>query len=156
MERLKASGARVALDASGRALSESAKSAEFLKPNEEELNLLAPGLCPVDGAKRLVEEGAGAEAVLVTLGADGAVLATPEGAWRAPPPPPPLAAVNTVGAGDAALSGLLWGLAEGAPAPELLRRAVSCASSAVLQSGAGELDRGEVERFMTAVRPERA
>lgn len=148
LEKLGSAGARVALDTSGEALAEAAKAARFLKPNGDELELLAPGLDAPDGARKLVEDGA--EAVLVTLGARGAVLATREGTWRASAPP--VEAVNTVGAGDAALSGLLWGLAQGVAAPELLRRAVGCATSTVLQPGAGELDLEQVERFLAGVK----
>ncbi len=139
--------ASLALDTSGPALREAARTAQLLKPNEEELALVAPGLGPREGAGKLVGEGA--EVVLVTLGRRGAVLATREGTWRASAPA--VEAVNTVGAGDAALAGLVWGLAEGAEGPELLRRAVACAASAVLQPGAGELDRRQAERFMDQV-----
>ena len=149
LEELASAGARVALDTSGQALAEAAKAAWLLKPNEEELELLAPGLGAADGARQLVEGGA--KAVLVTLGARGAVLATREGTWRASPPP--VEAANTIGAGDASLAGLLWGLAEDEPAAGLLRRAVGCASSAVMQSGAGELDAEDVRRLMPQVRP---
>ena len=48
---------------------------------------------------------AGCRTVLVTLGAAGAVLVDPTGAWMAAPPP--IAPRSTVGAGDCALAGYL-------------------------------------------------
>ena len=89
---------------------------------------------PIDGdplataghARTLVERGTAA--VLVTLGAEGAVLVTADGAWRAAPPP--TVPRSTVGAGDSALAGyLLADLAAAAP-PERLRLAVAYGSAA--------------------------
>ena len=45
--------------------------------------------------------------MLATLGANGAVLVTRNGAWHATPPP--TSVVSTVGAGDSSLFGYLFG-----------------------------------------------
>ena len=45
--------------------------------------------------------------MLATLGANGAVLVTRDGAWHATPPPTTV--VSTVGAGDSSLFGYLLG-----------------------------------------------
>ena len=67
-------------------------------------------------------------AVLATLGGNGAVLVTAEGAWHATPPPTTV--VSTVGAGDSSLFGYLLGDIRGLPAPERLALAVAYGSAA--------------------------
>lgn len=104
----------------------------LLKPNADEL-AEATGSGPVHepaaaarAARGLVERGLGA--CLVTLGADGAVLVTAEGAWHADPPPTTV--VSTVGAGDSSLFGYLLADLRGLSAPERLRLAVAYGSAA--------------------------
>ena len=67
-------------------------------------------------------------AVLATLGGNGAVLVTADGAWHATPPPTTV--VSTVGAGDSSLFGYLLGDIRGLPAPERLALAVAYGSAA--------------------------
>jgi 1-phosphofructokinase len=136
---------RVAVDTSGAPLSAVLSGApatrpDLLKPNAEEL-AEALGLDPsrvgadpaatARHARALVEHGTAA--VLVTLGADGAVLVTAEGAWRATSPPAP--ARSTVGAGDSALAGYLLAALDAAAPPERLRRAVAYGSAAARLPG---------------------
>lgn len=106
----------------------------LMKPNADEL-AAATGLDPealqqpetaASAAGRLVEAGLGA--CLVTLGSDGAVLVTPEGAWHAGPPPTTV--VSTVGAGDSSLFGYLLADTRGLDAPDKLRLAVAYGSAA--------------------------
>ena len=66
--------------------------------------------------------------MLATLGGNGAVLVTPDGAWHATAPP--TAVVSTVGAGDSSLFGYLLGDIRGLPAPERLALAVAYGSAA--------------------------
>ena len=104
----------------------------LLKPNAEELAVAtgtAPGHDPAAAAlaaRALLDRGLGA--CLVTLGGDGAVLVTPDGAWHADPPPTTV--VSTVGAGDSSLFGYLLADLRGLPAPERLRLAVAYGSAA--------------------------
>lgn len=86
----------------------------LMKPNGHELASFAGGdpaeleadpVAAATAARSLVEKGVGA--VLVTLGGNGAVLVTAEGAWHAAPPPTTV--VSTVGAGDSSLFGYLLG-----------------------------------------------
>jgi fructokinase len=67
---------------------------------------------PDDAARRVTELGAGA--VVVTLGGQGALVAHNGRSTRVPPPA--VDAIDTTGAGDATMAGLLWGiLAHGLP-----------------------------------------
>ena len=108
---------------------------DLMKPNGEELASFTGGdAATLEGDPRatavaaatLVERGVGA--VLATLGAGGAVLVTPDGAWHATPPPTTV--VSTVGAGDSSLFGYVLGDIRGLPAERRLALAVAYGSAA--------------------------
>ncbi len=102
---------KIAVDASGAPLAEAIEvGVDLVKPNLEELEALIGRGLPtvgdvVDAASGLCEQGVGQ--VLVSLGADGALLISDSGVLRGTT----TGAVvrNTVGAGDAFLSGFLSG-----------------------------------------------
>ena len=114
----------------------------LLKPNGEELaevtgiatgdELEADPALAAGAALTLIERGVGA--VLATLGARGALLVTPDGAWLATRPP--VTPRSTVGAGDSSLAGYLLAEAAGKPPQDCLRQAVAHgAAAASLQIG---------------------
>ena len=109
--------------------------ADVVTPNRGELAVLAdddgPAAAPI--AQSLLRGGAG-RAILVSLGADGALLVGPGG--TTPIPVPPVEVVDTVGAGDTLNGALAAGLAEGLALPDAARRAVLAASLAVTREGA--------------------
>jgi 1-phosphofructokinase len=136
---------RVAVDTSGAPLTAllaagPAAAPDLLKPNAEELAeatgadaavLEASPEATAEAARVLLDAGTGA--VLATLGADGAVLVTAEGAWHATPPA--ITVASTVGAGDSSLAGyVLADLAGDAPA-DRLRRAVAYGAGAASLPG---------------------
>ncbi len=130
----RAAGARFALDSSGPALLAGlAGRPEVIKPNADEL-AEATGLPLrtradiVTAANRLIEAGAGS--VLISLGADGAMLINPAGRWHADSVVKDV--VSTIGAGDALLAGFLAGGGDG---PSALAEAVAWASAAVGVAG---------------------
>ena len=140
VRRLREVGGRVAVDTSDaplRSLVDAlpASAPDLMKPNGEELASFTGGdadklesdpLAAAEAARQLIDRGVGA--VLATLGGNGAVLVTPEGAWHATPPPTTV--VSTVGAGDSSLFGYLLGDIRGLPAPERLALAVAYGSAA--------------------------
>lgn len=108
------------------------------KPNREEL-AAATG-CVVEtiedcvaAASALREQGF--ERVVASLGADGAVLVGPDGAVYAEPLD--VAVVDTVGAGDALLSGLLATLERGEGDERALATGVAVAARVVARAGTG-------------------
>lgn len=137
---LRGTPARVGVDTSAEPLGALAdrlhdSAPDLMKPNGDELASLTGGdpavieddpLAAADAATALVARGVGA--VLVTLGASGAVLVTAQGAWHATPPPTTV--VSTVGAGDSSLFGYLLGDLRGADAAGRLRLAVAYGSAA--------------------------
>jgi len=108
---------------------------DLMKPNGEELASLtgsdpeaveADPTAAAKAAQVLLDGGVGA--VLATLGANGAVLATREGAWHATPPPTTV--VSTVGAGDSSLFGYLLADLRGGSPVDRLTMAVAYGSAA--------------------------
>ncbi|PZR54920.1 1-phosphofructokinase [Xylanimonas oleitrophica] len=145
-----ARGVPAAVDASGAALHAVADhgGAALLKPNLEELEDLL-GAAPrtvgeiVDGARAVLARGHGQ--ALVSLGADGALLVTPDACWWAGGPP--LVPRSTVGAGDCTLAGFL---AAHGDVLERLRTAVAWGRAAVALPGSAAPGPEDVD--LTAVR----
>ena len=103
-------GCRVAVDSSGPSL-EAALGAgpDLIKPNGEELaDLVGRPLATLGDVLAAAGEvrAGGVGAVLVSLGADGALLVDEDGALHADTPP--FVPASTVGAGDALLAGFLY------------------------------------------------
>jgi ribokinase len=116
---------------------ERARNASFLMPNETELAILT-GL-PVESeaevaaaAQTLVQRGL--EAVIVTLGARGALLATGEAARRIAPVK--VEAIDTTGAGDAFIGSFARYLAAGLALDAALEKATRYAALSVTRRGA--------------------
>lgn len=145
VDRLRSTGVAIALDTSGppllAALAAGVPSLpDLLKPNGEELaeltghnglDLERDPAVAAQAAGELVRRGVGA--VLATLGADGAVLVTPEGSWMGRPPR--IRARSSVGAGDSALAGYLLADLTGAAPEQRLRTAIAYGAAAAALPG---------------------
>src|SRR5437763_1819547 len=124
----------VAVDTSGKPLGEAiGGSPHLVKPNRDELaeltgRRIATISDVVAAATTLRRRGVGA--VLTSLGPDGAVLVTGDGAWHATAPH--VEPRSTVGAGDAALPGYLPAGLQGPPPPV---EAVAWGSAATALAG---------------------
>ncbi|MFE9202274.1 carbohydrate kinase [Micromonospora sp. NPDC007230] len=92
----------------GRRVEELVAVSDLVKVSREDLDWLHPGQPPERVARRWLELGA--NLVVVTLGADGALAVTRRGVRRVAAPR--VAVVDTVGAGDAFTAGLLAALSE--------------------------------------------
>lgn len=127
-------GARVAVDTSGPAFSAALRAGpDLVKPNDEELEEVVGRALPtfgdvVEAAEELRDLGVGA--VVVSLGAAGAILVDHEGAYHADTPP--VRARSTVGAGDSLLAGFL---SAGGSGPDALRHAVAWGAAAAALPG---------------------
>ncbi len=126
------------VDSSGDALLAAARAgATVLKPNRAEL-AEATGVDDELAAARALL-GGGTRLVLVSLGADGMLAVSADGAALHARLPEVLAG-NPTGAGDAAVAAASVLLARGATAPEeLLRAAVAWSAAAVLEPVAGAI-----------------
>jgi ribokinase len=111
--------------------------ADVLTPNDGELGVLAGSDgSPSSRAKSLLGAEPGSRAVLVTLGAAGALLVSGRRARAIHAPR--VDAVDTVGAGDTFNGALAAALADGLDLATGARRAVVAASLAVTRAGARE------------------
>lgn len=126
------------IDAVGTPLVRAAEAgASVVKPNRRELTETTGHDDPVDGARVLLDAGAGL--VLVSLGADGMLAVPRDGAPVHARLGSPLTG-NATGAGDAAVAAVASLLAVGVTDPSVLvRRATAWSASAVLAPLAGEL-----------------
>jgi 6-phosphofructokinase 2 len=143
-------GAKLVLDTSGPALREaSGRGLYLIKPSLGELqDLLGRTLPdPTDqetALRELIGSGA-AEMIALTLGRDGAVLATRQGIRR-------LEAVkvipkSAVGAGDSFLAAMTLGLSQGRDPEDAFALGVAAGTAAVLTMGTELCRRADVERI---------
>ena len=108
----------------------------FFVPNQTELAILtgAPTGTVAEAeraARSLVERGMGS--VIVTLGADGALLVTPDAS--VPIAPVPVTPIDTTGAGDAFIGAFAYHEAQGMDLPAALGRASAYAALSVTREG---------------------
>lgn len=124
-------GVPTVLDAAGAALKHGiAAGPDLVKPNRAEVEeLLGIGLVDDDALASAVRRllAMGARSLVISLGAKGALSASPAGAWRARSAA--LAARNTVGAGDAMVAALACALTRAVTPPEALRLAVAAGAA---------------------------
>ena len=155
IETARTAGAFVAFDASGDVLRAGLRARPHLiKPNKEELADLigvASGDPILAVQRHVIGPFLDNEAiVLLSLGAEGAVLIGHDRAIRATLPP--VTPKNTVGSGDALLAGYLDARARGLSETESLVRAVAVGAAAALQEAVGVVDPDDIERVQAGVR----
>jgi len=131
-------GAKVVLDTAGEALRQSIRARPaVIKPNRTELSELAGR--PLPDVRAISEYAVGlldlVGIALVSLGADGMVMATKNQLVHARPPK--VMVKSTVGAGDCAVAGFVHGMAVGESNADALRRAVATGTAATLNAGTG-------------------
>lgn len=130
-------GVRCILDVGGNELTLGVEARPFLiKPNHHELaEALRMELHTMEdfrrGAQLLMD--AGAENVIVSMGRDGAMCVGAEGAFYAPEVP--VEVHSTVGAGDALVGGLLYGLTKCGTMREAFRCGVAAGTASVMTEG---------------------
>jgi 1-phosphofructokinase family hexose kinase len=145
-------GRPVWVDSGGEALAEAVEAGvDGVKVNAAEVSaVLGRSVVTAAGAASAALElrRRGVGTVAITLGGDGAVVATGQGLWRSRPPA--VRVVNDAGCGDTFLAGLVIGLSEGEPAQEALRRGTAAGTANVCSERAGEVDADEFERILRA------
>ena len=143
-------GTRLVLDSSGPALSAALQAGMYLiKPNLRELRELTGQTLEDEtswlAACRALLDAGQAEVVALTLGNQGALLATRDAAVRAPALP--IEPVSTVGAGDSFLGAMVWALAGGHDLEDAFRYGVAAGSAALITPGTELCRREDVERM---------
>jgi 6-phosphofructokinase 2 len=150
-----AKGARFVLDSSGVGLTATLGAAPvyLIKPSLSEIEHLAgrklPDPAAQDAAAREVARSGLAEVVAVTLGHEGALVATADTVVRMPTPK--VVARSTVGAGDSFLGAMTLALSRGRSLPEALASGIAGGAAAVLRPGTKLCDRADVDRLYREV-----
>ena len=88
--------------------------------------------------------------VVITLGGQGAVLASDKGTWLAEAPRVKVA--STVGSGDAFLAAMALAISSGASDAEALRQAVAAGTANAMTVGAGRFAIEDYERVSSEVK----
>jgi 6-phosphofructokinase 2 len=150
-ELVRGRGQRFVLDTSGPALEAAldAGGIYLAKPSLGELEALVGRPLATPGeqerAAREIVARSGTELLAVSLGAEGALLASAAGVVRVPAPA--LRARSAVGAGDSFLGAMTLRLAQGMTPVEALAWGVAAGSAAVTTSHAELCRRADVERI---------
>lgn len=153
----KKQGIRIILDSDGEAMRRGIEAGPYLiKPNRVELERLVGREFAgeddiVEYARGLV--AGGVDVVVVSLGQEGAVMITADGAWKGLVPP--IHSEDTVGAGDSTVAGLVMGMVREEPAEVMFHRGLSCGLSAVINPGPNLCDPATYDQAAGSVIVER-
>lgn len=150
-EIAKSSGAKVIVDTSGEALLKILETGVYLiKPNIGELTKLIGverlELNEVEkAAKNLIEKGS-AEIVVVSLGADGAILVSKDETHLVKAPK--VEKKSTVGAGDSMVGGMVWALSQNKTLKEVIQLGVCCGTAATMNEGTQLFNVEDVKKLL--------
>ncbi len=137
LRKIESKGAKIVIDSRSFSKDDLVEMKPWLiKPNEEEiavyLNREIDSFDSVlDGAKELYQSGI--QNVMISLGAEGALLVCADGVIIARPPK--IKAISTIGAGDSSIAGFIAAAADGKSFADMLRTAVSYGSAACMSAG---------------------
>lgn len=146
--------AKLIVDTKGEALKQAVEAGVFLiKPNLGELsNLVGKGeLKPneiKDVARSLIKNGK-CEVVVVSMGAEGAMLVTTTMAKQVKPPT--VERKSTVGAGDSMVAGIVHALSLGNTLDKAIQYGVACGTAATLNPGTELCRKEDVLRLLGQV-----
>lgn len=134
----KNSGTKLIVDTSGEALKKVLEKGVYLaKPNIGELaKLIGVERLEIDevatAARTLIEKGC-AEIIVVSLGAEGAILVTATQTEFVSAPN--VVKKSTVGAGDSMVGAMVWALSQNKSLKEVVQWGVACGSAATMNEG---------------------
>ena len=153
-ELAKKKNAKFIADTSGEALHQAVNHGVFLlKPNINELKSLLnkkelKNEEIVINARQLISKGK-ANVLVVSLGAEGALLVTAHDCTQFIPPP--VKRKSTVGAGDSMVAGIVLRLALGNTIKEAVKHGVACGTAAIMNPGTELCHRKDVEAIMPMI-----
>lgn len=156
IRRAQARGGKAFLDTSGAALRAGIEARPFcIKPNSDEASeyFNTPLLSDDDHARavRRFLSIDGVQIAAITRGEQGLVFGMNPLDEIYIAVPPPVEARSTVGAGDSALTGILWGLLDGC-APEMIaRRGAAFGTATAMQDGSKVGNRALIESLIPRI-----
>ena len=146
-------GKRVLLDTSGQTLLKSLEYHPFMiKPNETELEVITGKKMTAE--QNIVEAGweihqNGINLVCITLGGQGCIAVSDEGAFRLKAPP--IETISTVGSGDSFLAGCAVALTRDQPIEDVLKTGMACGMANTQFAGTGQVSPDLVNKFFDMV-----
>lgn len=153
-EIAKESNIKVIVDTSGEALQKVLETGVYLiKPNIGELAKLIGverlELPEVEKAAKKLIENKSAEIVVVSLGAEGAILVTKDETHLVKAPK--VEKKSTVGAGDSMVGGMVWALSQNKTLKEVIQIGVCCGTAATMNDGTQLFKTEDVMRLLKEI-----
>ena len=145
---------KLIVDSSGDALKESVDEGLFmLKPNINELSFLnGAGELRTedveDAARSIISKGK-CKFMVISMGAEGAMLITEESTFKITPPK--VNSISTVGAGDSMVAGIVQSLSLGRSITESVKYGVSCGTAATMNPGTELCHMDDVEKIYSQI-----
>lgn len=154
LHRAKGRGARIVVDSRSFTLEDLLDLKPWLiKPNKEEIAayLGREVRCLQETCReaKMLHE-AGIANVMISMGAEGALLVCDEGIFLAIPPK--VTVLSTIGAGDSSIAGFLSAAADGCNGEKRLARAVAYGTAACMTQGTEPPGKEDVQRIEPLVR----
>lgn len=149
-------GAVAILDTRNSALIEGIKAKPFMiKPNQTEASQLLGR--PVSNYKEAAEacvefNKQGINTAIISLGDQGAVMACPEGVWKATPPK--VQVNSAVGSGDSLVAGVCIGMQENMPMREAFKLGVACGTATATTPGTALCKKETVQQILQQIQIE--
>jgi len=146
--------AKFIVDTSGEPLKKALEQGVYLlKPNLGELSFLAGKnelqKNEVEAAAKLTIEKGLCEVMVVSMGADGAMVVTKKETLIIRPPQ--VKRKSTVGAGDSMVAGIVYYLSEGKTIIEAVQYGVACGTAATMNTGTELCNKNDVEALFEII-----
>ncbi len=155
----KSKKAKLIVDTSGAALKYAINEDVYLlKPNLEELGILlnVKDLKPenlIDVSRKLIQKN-NVEIIVVSLGANGAMLITKDETHTLKPPK--VKVKSTIGAGDSMVAGIVFGLSNNLSLQECLQYGIACGTATTMNSGSGLCEKKEVVKLLKFIKKQQS
>ena len=153
IRRCRKAGVPVLVDTSGsRLVSAAREKPTLIKPNEDEIAQLAGRSfsSQQETARILLDlHKSGIPYVVLSMGAEGALLACKAGVFHGKPPE--ITPRNTVGCGDSMTAGFAVGFARSLPTEETFRLALAVSAASALSLFTGDFDAADYERLLPRI-----
>jgi 6-phosphofructokinase 2 len=151
----KSINAKFVVDTSGEALKKAVNEGVYLlKPNLEELGILLDlkdlKTENIEIAARELMTKNQIEIIVVSLGANGAMLVTKEEAFTIKPPK--VTVKSTVGAGDSMVAGIVFGLSNNLSLKECLQYGIACGTATTMNLGSELCNKNDVDGLLKSFR----
>ena len=151
----KSKNAKLIVDTSGKALNYAVNQGVYLlKPNLEELGILLEienlKIENVEAAAKKLIQKKHCEIIVVSLGANGAMLITKEESHTIKPPK--VKVKSTIGAGDSMVAGIVFGLSNNLSLKECLQYGIACGTATTMNSGSALCKKKDVLKLLKNIK----